>query len=594
MSTKAGTLKGKIRETSRYAEKYPANLPKKKEITINRKEFIETYFKITTKDRELVNLKFNPMQNKLYEVIKKKIQRNEPIRLIVLKARQLGCSTVVESFCSSEAMLVPNTEIGIITHRADATNNLFNMSKRFYNYLPDEMKPELIGNNGREIIFNNKNGTGLNSRISVMTASDSGVGRSKTYNGLHISEYAFWNCAEGANTVLTGLLSCVPKTPRTFVIIESTANGYNDFYELWNKAEENGFEKLFFAWFMGEDYAMDYPQDEFLRNPLTEYEENLLEKYPDDVDLRKIYWRRYTIKTECLGDERKFRQEYPSTPDEAFIVQNECPFDLERIQTRMNQIYGIQPLKVGDFDYELSPNGEPINISFVERKTGNIKIYQPPMQNRPYFIGGDTAGSGSDFFVGQVIDNKTCEQVATFCRQTNEDEYARQMYCLGMYYNMAMISVENNINPITNYYLDKWEYPFLHIFQTKATYGSDVSKSFGFKTTRLTKSSLIAILKSYIRDNCELINDYRTLQELSKYQRVFNKNSESYGAMDGEHDDHVMALGIALISREDLQYPTDVIPAEAYSNVETHIPFALRDNQVTPLRDTGDYYELWD
>ena len=567
----------------------------KNQITINRKEFIEKYFKIVTKNRELIHLKFNKMQNMLYDKIKEKVQNNEPIRFIVLKARQMGCSTFVESFATSEAILVPNTEIGIITHRTDATNNLFNMSKRYYNYLPNSMKPDLIGNNGRELIFNNKSGTGLNSRISVMTASDSGVGRSKTYNGLHISEYAFWNCPEGADVVLTGLLSCVPKTPGTFVIIESTANGYNDFYELWNNADENGFERIFFAWFMDDEYSLEYPSDEFIRKPLDDYEQNLLNKYPEYVTLKKIYWRRFTIKTDFFGDEKKFRQEYPSTPDEAFVVQSECPFDLDKIQARMNQVYNIPPLMIGDFDYDIASNGMPTNIRFVERKTGHIKLYSNPLSNRPYFIGGDTAGAGSDFFVGQVIDNKTCEQVATFCRATNEDEYARQIYCLGMFFNMAMISIESNINPITNYYLDKWEYPYLHIYQSKSNWGNDISKSYGFKTTRTSKPSLISILKSHIRDNIELINDYKTLQELSKYQRTFNKTTETYGAMEGEHDDHVMALAIALISREDLQYPTDVLPSDAFSNVVKEIPFPFRElNNSSELRNVGDYYELWD
>ena len=60
----------------------------------------------------------------------------------------------------------------------------------------------------------------------------------------------------------------------------------------------------------------------------------------------------------------------------------------------------------------------------------------------PYVIGGDTAGKGADYFAAKVIDNINGRTVATLHKQRmDEDVYAEQLYCLGKYYNDALIGV---------------------------------------------------------------------------------------------------------------------------------------------------------
>ena len=524
----------------------------------------------------------------------------------MLKARQLGCSTFTEGFLISEVIQKPNTKIGIITHRDDATANLFNMSKYFYNNLREEIKPTILTDNINEMVFNTKDNKGLNSRIKVMTASDSGVGRSDTYNCIHCSEYAFWKCPQGADIVLQGLLSSVPDNEHSIVIIESTANGFNHFYDLWNKAvktqegtasdnERTEFVPLFFAWFMGDDYTRQYPEDEFRVNPLTPYEQMLMKKYPNDMTLEKIYWRRHKIRTTFFGNVEMFKQEFPSTPDEAFRSTGACAFDLNKLNNRINEVYGVAPKKQGKFIYDIDKyTGKPINIKFNEEKKFNddylVKIFVEPNKKTPYLIGGDTAGQGSDNYVGQVINNVTIEQVATLCMAQGEDEFARQLYCLGLYYNTAMITVENNVSPLTNHYLDKWEYPCLHIYQTQNNFTGGYTTSYGFRTTSGNKVALIKHLDSHIKDNVGLINDYATLCEMTKYQVTNENGTTKYGALRGFHDDYVMALAIALLSREDMQHPVEYYAFEIDNEIKDYIPFALREEVE---QDYGGYIELW-
>ena len=170
----------------------------------------------------------------------------------------MGFSTATESIIFKNVVTKHNYSAGIITHKEDATANLFNMSKRMLEYLPEELKPEQKKSNAKELIFNNDTGTGLDSKIRCMTAGGKGVGRSDTFTALHLSELGFWEGDKKAT--LTGLLQAVPNTPESIVIIESTANGFDYFKELWDKAVkgENDFYPLFIGWNELETYQMPY------------------------------------------------------------------------------------------------------------------------------------------------------------------------------------------------------------------------------------------------------------------------------------------------------------------------------------------------
>ena len=125
-------------------------------MNINRKKFIEEYIHIKTKTNEIVKLKLNQGQNKLYDLIKQEAEKNKPIRIIILKARQLGFSTLVESLNYVNTTTKFNVNSGIITHSDDATNNLYNMTKLMYEMMPEGFKPETRYSNAKELVFDNE------------------------------------------------------------------------------------------------------------------------------------------------------------------------------------------------------------------------------------------------------------------------------------------------------------------------------------------------------------------------------------------------------------------------------------------------------
>lgn len=507
-------------------------------MNINTKKYIEKYIKIRNKAGKIVNFKLNTPQNKLYDIIKKQKQEKKPVRVIILKARQMGFSTLTESILFKETVTRFNRRTGIITHKATATANLFNMSKLMYECLPDDMKPSVKRSNAQELIFDNENGTGLKSKIKCMTAGSSGVGRSDTFDNLHLSELAFW---EGdVKATLTGLLQAVPNLPGTMIIIESTANGFEMFKELWDQAVdgENDFIPLFVAWYEMPEYSMPYSGF-----TLTAEEEELKRMY--DLTNDQLEWRRWCIRNNCQNDIDQFKQEYPSNPEEAFISTGRCIFDKNAVIKRLR--YVPKPIKQGYFVYneELASHNIMSGIKWVSDKKGCIKIYKLP--NMPaitkYCIGGDTAGdTQGDEFSSDVIDAKSLEQVATLTMQTDEDLYAKQMYCLGKYYEWALMAIETNYSTYPQKKLEELGYPSFYVRETVDKFDKKVTKQFGFNTNKKTKPLILANLVELVREHTDIFNDEKTLRQMLTFVK---KDGGVQEAEEGYHDDKVMSISIA-------------------------------------------------
>ena len=123
-------------------------------------------------------------------------------------------------------------------------------------------------------------------------------------------------------------------------------------------------------------------------------------------------------------------------------------FPARTVSERIAYLRDKKPLKQGFFTYSYV-NQEIVDNSIKwvdDTETGYIAIYEEPKKGFPYVIGGDTAGDGSDFFTGQVLNNVTGNQAAVLKHQFDEDLYTRQMYCLGKHYNQALEAIETNFS----------------------------------------------------------------------------------------------------------------------------------------------------
>ena len=519
----------------------------------NPKEYCESLLYIRDKKQRLVKLKFKPAQENLYRIIKEEHQAGRPVRLIVLKGRQEGISTATEALMFQDSATRPLVNTLIVAHRDDSTAALFNMNKLFFDYLPKVLQPMRKNSNAKELVFENptrdedekRRRPGLRSRIRCITAGGKGAGRSLTQNNVHLSEFAFW--PGNKMETLLGIMQSVPDDINTMVIIESTANGFNEFKTLWDGAVAgtNGWRPVFLPWYMEPEY----------RKPVepgtvwTDEERKLREQY--GLDEEQLSWRRWCIKTNCGGDEQLFRQEYPNTPDEAFLLSGDPFFDNDVIMARRQA--ATTPLRVGLFEHDEPEieGGMPQNWRFADREKGYIRIYEEPVPGRPYVLGGDTAGEGSDCFTAFVLDNTDGHQVAELQQPLSEILYARQVFCLGHYYNTALIGVEVNFSTYPERKLEEWHYPKLYQRERFDTYANIMVKSFGWVTSPKTRPAILAELHTIMDEAPELVVSFETLGEMLTFVHGKNRRPE---AAAGEHDDLVMAAAIAHAIRGQQRY----------------------------------------
>lgn len=226
-------------------------------------------------------------------------------------------------------------------------------------------------------------------------------------------------------------------------------------------------------------------------------------------------------------------------------ITGKTVFDGKKLMDRYNELK--EPVKTGYFEYKY--DGLKISdIKFVENDDGYIRIYKEPV-NRPYVIGGDTAGEGSDSFALQVLDNTTSEQVAVMQKaDITEDEFARQTYCLGKYYGDALIALEVNFSTFPTMELERLRYTRLYVRESIDDYTHKTKRSFGFRTDAKTRPVIIAGLVKAFNESPDIINDKETIEEMM----TFIRNPDTYKpeAEEGAHDDLVMSLAIAHYIRQ--------------------------------------------
>ena len=457
----------------------------------------------------------------------------------IITAYQLACSITQRNFSGFT-----------LADEKDNTEAIFTDKAKFpYDTLPEKLKPTEKYNNRRELHFEK-----LNSRWRVSTAGSKNAGRSKTLNFFHGSECGFW---PSLKSILTGLKPALTKN--SIKILESTANGINDFCELWE--EDNNWECLFYEWWKTPEYfekfESEYKEETFKASVLGSIENTdaqterwvyyrckwLLENMGLEWD--QLYWY-YNQWKDFRGD---IKQEYPCSADEAFIASGLCVFDKEKIILRkavLKKKYDETPYKLGYFTFEWE-NAETKNkiidksIKFTESANGYIRLYEDVKAGYPYVVGGDTKGEGSDFFTSTVINNITGNRCLTLHGYIESDQYAHQMYCIGTYFNTALIAIESNFNTYPLEELKRLGYHHQYIRKKYDSISGEYQRKYGFKTDGNTRPLIIDREIVLIRDNVEQFNDIGFLNECLTF---INKEGRP-DAESGKHDDIIFSDMIA-------------------------------------------------
>lgn len=236
-------------------------------------------------------------------------------------------------------------------------------------------------------------------------------------------------------------------------------------------------------------------------------------------------------------------------------VTGQTVFDGQSVTERLVEVMKTEPLR-GEmvYDYDgLRISGE----EFVESADGLLRVYEKPQDGVPYVVGVDTAGDGSDRAIIQVLNGMTLNQVATLiAADMHEDLFARQIYCIGMWYNRALVAVEANFSTYPILELERLRYPKQYVREVMDDATHKIQIKFGFQTNAKTRPVVISKMQMVARENIDKFNNRETLEEMLTFVR--NPDSFKPEAEEGAHDDTVMAFAIALFARDSGQISLSV------------------------------------
>ncbi|MCP3960151.1 MAG: hypothetical protein GY719_20085 [bacterium] len=338
---------------------------------MSRRQWIERYVRIRDKDANIVPLILNTAQRRLLALVLKLERAGVPIRVIILKARQMGFSTLVQAMFYERVLRKSNMRALIVAHRKETSQLLLKMA--------GTMLREHKQDNGKEWNFklDSKRQSKLrwtapyHCELEVTSAEVAEPGHGDTCQMVHMSETSRWS---DALTKIKGIMQVIPKRPGTMCFNESTANGdegyfRDSFWEAWNQRHKTIraanrttiWVSLFFPWFhqyeyrwsLTTGYGMDLPQDmvDEVMSTLDEEEEWLLKQTyfvrkrgVVKVDVDQLIWRRLCIQDECKGDIGVFNEQYPARPEQAFIASGSPAYNAQRISNLMEAARNSEPL----------------------------------------------------------------------------------------------------------------------------------------------------------------------------------------------------------------------------------------------------------
>ena len=521
---------------------------RKEKLKAARKRLLEDFefyakhcVKIRTKAGTIVPLVFNRVQRRFAKMIIDQMQTRGYVRMVVLKARQQGLSTVITAWQYWWVSQRGAQKGLVMAHEADSTAALWDMYKRVHDNAPITVKPHNKYNSKNELTFDV-----LDSAIRIATAGGRGVARGETLQVTHLSEVAFWPPGF-AKANFNGLIQAVPDNEGTAVFIESTAQGMvGKFREAWVGAANGstGYVPFFSAWFESDEYRVkpdEMPKD-FTRAP---EEEDLIARFSDEglTCNEQLQWRRRKIANSSAD---LFMQEYPATPEEAFISTGRPVFEPKQLHDQITELkFNPKVLK------QMTVENITDNIgSLVENSRGELLVYRDRDPKETYVIGADVGMGvrGGDPSVAQVLDSQL-NLVATWRGIAHPDYFAKVLATLGYHYHTALIAAErNNHGLVTCITLRDLLYPNLYTDVVEGTLddGKDTIR-LGFFTSEATKPLIIDKLRSSFKSGEIVIEDKVTLDEMLTFVVT---ESGKLQAEEGAHDDTVIALALALYVHE--------------------------------------------
>lgn len=463
----------------------------------------------------------------------------KPIRIIVLKGRQVGISTATEALLFLWCFIFPGSNCLVVSKDRPTSEELFEMTKLYWDMWPHRTLFTTTRSSVRRLSW-----AETLSNFWVESAKAKEIGRGGTKQAVHMSEVAFWDDDKG---LAPALLNSIPHQHGTIIILESTANGVGGyFYDEWMKAlhGDSDFTALFFPWFLHKEYTVR--NTSLTRADLTPAEKALVKNY--DLTLGQLAWRRRKIR-ELNSDEDYFRQEFPCTWMEAFIATGDNVFPLEALSECFfpvgSEMAGQKvAMSRGNL---INANGQ---ITFSKDYSGSLKVFKrpDPRKRMQYVVAADPSRTTyGDPACVQVLNRITLEQVAVWRGHAIDGDLAEIIMLLGYWYNTAIVNCEfNGGGAGVVAILGHQRYPNIWRWRRPDRPLGKLGNIYGWVTNQMTKPWGIGSLQHYLNHRRLKIHDSDTYLEMMEYTLLDNGEMGPPSA-EGT-DDTVMALLIALMT----------------------------------------------
>lgn len=523
------------------------------------------------------NVRFvlNAPQRRLLAVMERQRLERRPIRVILLKARQWGGSTLVQMYMAWFQMVLRTGWNSLICgHKHNTSRAIKQMYRLMLRHYPDNLLE------GETLRFANYEGSRdiqqLNARdCLVITGSSRSEDAVRGFNlaMAHLTEVAFWasSAMHNPEDVMRSVLGTVLPEPDTIVVIESTANGVGNFFHTeWLRAQSGLSDKVavFVPWHEIELYRQPVDDVEALWSSMDDYERQL---WNEGCTLEMIAW--YHSKRREYSSHTLMMEEFPSNDIEAFTNTGNGVFDLSQLAA-LRQLCR-PPVQMGDIVGNWLAPGD---ARIVPSQEGPLQVWKFPELDGPpmrYVVAVDVGGRGdkADWSVMAVLDihdrrSQPPELVAQWRGHLDHDLLAWKAVHLAQLYANALLVIESNTLETEFTELDAGQYILSIIGRS---YGNLYYRScdrkghrkFGFHTNRTTKRQAIYALIAAVREQGYIERSHAAIDEMATYELT---RKGGFEAMPGHHDDILMTRAIALHVIAHLPSPpTPISPANKQS-----------------------------
>lgn len=501
----------------------------------------------------------NRPQRRVAAILEADRRAGKPLRMILLKARQWGGSTLVQIYMAWIQICHRRGWNSLIAaHVKDTSKLILGMYSLMAEHYPEELRED-----GKPLRFlpyersaNTRRIEGRDCYVVVTSAEKPDSMRGSDIKMAHLSEMAYWGDSAKRSPValMCSVCGTIPIEPLTLVVIESTANGTgNYFYHEWHRCAAGRGDKhaVFVPWYEIDIYRTRAKYDSeasvaALWESLSDDERQLWldPQGPEKIllCLDQVAW--YHAKALEMQDAQALKAEYPTTAEEAFRNTGSNVFNVRWTERMRRQCR--EPLR----RYSVRPD----DGRRVDDERGAFAVWEMPAEDGEYVVGVDVGGrsAGADYSVVSVLrcprqGNPRATVCARWRGHIDHDRLAAIAIYIARAYNTALLVVESNTLESSDSYpvLERLarDYPMLYRRRAIGCIDDTPGRRVGFHTNRSTKPLLIDTLVAAVRDDGIDEPDVAAVDEFASY--VSNADG-SYGAMRGRHDDILMTDALAL------------------------------------------------